>query len=297
MAKDDLSTYAENTWCKGCGNFAILNAFKKAVRNLEKKGISRDKIIISSGIGCHAKIFDYLKLNGIYSIHGRSMTTIQGIKLANPDLKTVTFAGDGDAYGEGLAHMIFAAKRNADITVIVHDNAVYGLTTGQFTPTSKKGFKGRSTPHGSVEEPINPLVLMLEAGATYVARGYSGKLQHLAKIIEKGIEHNGFSFIEVLQPCVSFNNTYQLYNDLVSIIDDELYETKEILNNKDPESSRPSFDEALKIARDFDKLSLGILYQIEKPTFHQELYGDWNPVTKKISKARRREQVKRLVNP
>ena len=180
---DDLTTYAENTWCPGCGNFGIFNAFKKAVRKLEEKGIERDSIIISAGIGCHAKIFDYLKLSGFYSIHGRAMATVQGIKLANPDLRVVAFAGDGDALGEGISHMIFAAKRNADITVIVHDNGVYGLTTGQYTPTSEKGFKSPSTPRGNVEEPLNPLTLMLEAGATFVARGYSGKVDHLADII------------------------------------------------------------------------------------------------------------------
>jgi 2-oxoglutarate ferredoxin oxidoreductase subunit beta len=281
MADDDLATYADNSWCKGCGNFAILNAFKKTVRKLEAGGFTREKILISSGIGCHAKIFDYLKLNGLYSLHGRSMTTIQGMKLANPDLKVVTFAGDGDAYGEGLAHMIFAAKRNADITVIVHDNAVYGLTTGQFTPTSRKGFKGRSTPRGSVEEPINPLVLMLEAGATYVARGYSGKIQNLAELIEKGIEHVGFSIIEVLQPCVSFNNTYKLYNSIV----EELAETPK------------TFDEALKLARKIDRLPIGLFFQVKKPPFHREIYGDWNPVTKKLTKEQLRKQVKLLVTP
>jgi 2-oxoglutarate ferredoxin oxidoreductase subunit beta len=281
MVDDDLATYATNTWCKGCGNFAILNAFKKAVRNLESGGLSREKIMISSGIGCHAKIFDYLKLNGLYSIHGRSMTTIQGMKLANPDLRVITFAGDGDAYGEGLAHMIFAAKRNADITVIVHDNAVYGLTTGQFTPTSQKGYKGRSTPRGSVEEPINPLVLMLEAGATYVARGYSGKLQNLTNIIENGIKHEGFSIIEVLQPCVSFNNTYKLYNSIV----EELGETPKTLQS------------ALELARKTDKLPIGLFYEVKKPAYHSEVFGDWNPVTKKLTKEQRREQVKLLVTP
>jgi len=136
---DDLTTYAENTWCPGCGNFAIFNAFKKAVRRLKEKGITNDRIAISAGIGCHGKIFDYLNLSGLYSIHGRSMATVQGMKVANPDLKVVAFAGDGDAFGEGIAHLIFAAKRNADITVIIHDNGVYGLTTGQYTPTSEKG--------------------------------------------------------------------------------------------------------------------------------------------------------------
>jgi 2-oxoglutarate ferredoxin oxidoreductase subunit beta len=281
MAGDELKTYAENTWCPGCGNFGILNAFKRAVRHLGEIGIPQEQIMISAGIGCHAKIFDYLNLSGLYSIHGRSMTTIQGMKLANPELKVVTFAGDGDAYGEGLAHMIFAAKRNADITVIVHDNEVYGLTTGQFTPTSKKGFKGRSTPKGSVEEPINPITMMLEAGATFVARGYSGKIQNLADSIANGIQHKGFSFIEVLQPCISFNDTYKLYNSMVEIL----------------EKTPDTIDAARALAVKTDTLPVGVFYQKEKPPYHTELYGDWNPVTNKSSKDDRRADVNKLLEP
>lgn len=278
---DDLATYAENTWCPGCGNFGILNAFKKAVKALEEKGIGRDKIIISAGIGCHGKIFDYLKLSGLYSIHGRSMATMQGIKIANPDLKVVAFAGDGDAFGEGLAHMMFAAKRNADITVIVHDNGVYGLTTGQFTPTSDKGFKGPSTPKGSIEEPFNPLALMLEAGATFVARGYPVKLNHLLNIMVQAVEHEGFSFVDVLQPCVTFNNTYQKYNKLVEIL----------------EHIPESYQEAMTVAKRTDKLPLGIIYKKEKPAFHKALYGDWNPVIKRLSREERIKKVVALLSP
>jgi len=278
---DDLTTYAENTWCPGCGNFGLFSAFKKAVRKLEEKGITRDRIAISAGIGCHGKIFDYLKLSGLYSIHGRSMATVQGMKIANPDLKVVAFAGDGDAFGEGIAHMIFAAKRNADITVIVHNNSVYGLTTGQYTPTSEKGFKGPSTPRGSIEEPLNPLALMLEAGATFVARGYSVKLGHLANIMIQAIEHEGFSFVDVLQPCVSFYNTYQKYNQSVEIM----------------EQMPADFNQAMQVAKRTDKLPLGIIYKIQKPVFHKQLYGEWNPVTKRISKEKRREKISELLQP
>ena len=277
---DELTTYAENTWCPGCGNFGILNAFKKAVGKLEEKGIGREKILISAGIGCHGKIFDYLKLSGLYSIHGRSMATVQGMKIANPDLKVVTFAGDGDAFGEGIAHMIFAAKRNADITIILHDNGVYGLTTGQFTPTSEKGFKGPSTPKGSIEEPLNPLTLMLEAKATFVARGYPVKLDHLVDVMVQAVEHEGFSFVDVLQPCVSFNDTYKKYNAMVEILDHV------------PES----YDEAMAIAKREDKLPLGIIYRQEKPPFHRDLYGDWNPVTKRLSREERIRKVERLLS-
>lgn len=277
---DDLKTYAENTWCPGCGNFGILTAVKKAVKKLEEKGIPREQIVISAGIGCHGKIFDYIKLSGLYSIHGRSMATIQGMKIANPDLKVIAFAGDGDAFGEGISHMIFAAKRNADITVIVHDNGVYGLTTGQYTPTSEKGFKGRSTPRGSIEEPLNPLSLMLEAGATFVARGYPLKLDNLTDIIIQAVEHEGFSFVDVLQPCVSFNDTYNKYNALVEVLD----------------TTHEKLEEALAIARKQDKLLVGVIYKIKKPVFHRELYQDWNPVLKRLLKEERIERVKKLIS-
>jgi 2-oxoglutarate ferredoxin oxidoreductase subunit beta len=272
---DDLTSYAENTWCPGCGNFGLFNAFKKAVGVLEEKGIPREKIIVSAGIGCHGKIFDYLKLSGLYSIHGRSMATVQGIKIANPDLKVVAFAGDGDAFGEGMAHMIFAAKRNADITVIMHDNGVYGLTTGQFTPTSDKGFKGPSSPKGSVEEPLNPLAMMLEAGATFVARGYPVKLKHLTELMAQAVEHEGFSFLDVLQPCVSFNNTYQRYNKLVEIM----------------EQVPAGYEEAMSIAKKTDRLPLGVIYKKDKPAFHKALSGDWSPIRDRMS---RQERIKKV---
>jgi 2-oxoglutarate ferredoxin oxidoreductase subunit beta len=278
---DDLATYAENTWCPGCGNFGLMGAFKKAVRALEEKGISREKVIISAGIGCHGKIFDYLKLSGLYSIHGRSIATVQGMKIANPELEPVTFVGDGDAFGEGVAHMIFAAKRNADITVIMHDNAVYGLTTGQFTPVSDRGFRGPSTPRGSVEEPLNPLALMLESGATFVARGYPVKLKHLTEIMVQAVEHEGFSFVDVLQPCVSFNNTYEKYNSSVEILDHL------------PES----YEEAMSIAKRSDKFPIGIIYQEKKAVFHQALCGDRNPVTQRMSREERIEKVTGLLAP
>jgi 2-oxoglutarate ferredoxin oxidoreductase subunit beta len=278
---DDLTTYAENTWCPGCGNFGILSAFKRAVKLLEGKGIKRENIVISAGIGCHGKIFDYLKLSGLYSIHGRSMATIEGMKFASPELKAVTFVGDGDALGEGISHLIFAAKRNADITVIIHDNGVYGLTTGQFTPTSAKGFKGPSTPQGSVEEPLNPLTLMLESKATFVARGYSVKLDHLANLMAQAVEHEGFSVVDVLQPCVSFNNTYQIYNPLVEILD----------------HIPSSYEEAMAIAKRVDKLPLGIIYKAEKPVYHRELYGDFNPVKKRRSRQERIKAITNLLTP
>lgn len=276
----NLSTNAEITWCPGCGNFGILSALKKTIKKLNDKDVKQNHIIISSGIGCHGKIFDYVSLSGLYSIHGRSMTTVQGIKLGNPDLKVVAFAGDGDAYGEGIAHMIFAAKRNADITVIVHDNGTYALTTGQFSPTSKKGFKGPSMPKGNIEDPLNPLSLLLEAGASFVARGYAGKIDHLSDILTDAILHEGFSIVDVLQPSVVFNDTYKLYNEITEIV------------------SKPadSFEDALKLVRKMDKkLPIGVFYKVKKPIFHKELMGEWNPVKNKMDKKERLKIVKEFL--
>lgn len=276
-----MGTSAENTWCPGCGNFGILNAFKKAVIILEEKGIKKENIVIAAGIGCSAKIFDYLNLSGVYSLHGRDIATIEGIKWANPDLKVITFSGDGNAMGEGLAHVIFAAKRNADVTIIMHNNGVYALTTGQFTPITKKGWKGPSTPKGSIEEPLNALSIMLEAGATFVARTYTAKVHHLTDVMVQAIEHKGFSFVEVLQPCVSWNNTYKLYNELVEILD---YEPK-------------NYDEAMKIAKNKTKLLIGIIYRTQKPVFHHELYGDHNPIRNSLSREKRLEKINQILSP
>jgi 2-oxoglutarate ferredoxin oxidoreductase subunit beta len=279
MSKD-LSTNAEITWCPGCGNFGILNALKKTIKKLDDKGVKQNHIVISSGIGCHGKIFDYVGLSGLYSIHGRSMATVQGIKLGNPDLKVVAFAGDGDAYGEGIAHMIFAAKRNADITVVVHNNGTYALTTGQFSPTSKKGFKGPSMPEGNIENPLNPLSLLLEAGASFVARGYAGKIDHLSDILTDAIMHEGFSVVDVLQPSVVFNDTYKLYNEITEVF------------------SKPadSFEDAVKFVRKIDKkLPIGVFYKVKKPIFHKELMGEWNPVKNKMDKKERLKIVKEFL--
>ena len=264
MSELDLSTYAENTWCKGCGNFGILAALNEAVKALVAEGLPLENFVLASGIGCHAKIVDYIDVNSFYSIHGRVPPTVTGVKLANPNLKVVGCAGDGDAYGEGLAHLVMSAKRNIDVTMVIHDNRVYGLTTGQFTPTSPLGFPGRSTPRGSVEEPLNPLELMLASGATFVARGYSVKTDHLVDLIKQGISHKGFAFIDVLQPCFTFFNTYKYYNEHV-------YE----LEGHDPSD----IEAARTRAREWkmgeaDRIPIGLFYKAEKPTFDVQMVRD-----------------------
>jgi len=263
----ELTTSKENTWCVGCGNFGIFAAVKATIKRLAEENIPLSNIVMTSGIGCHGKIFDYLNLSGVYGLHGRALATAQGIKLANPDLNVITFGGDGDSLGEGLEHSIFAAKRNMDITMILHNNGTYGLTTGQASPLSPSGFRGSSTPMGNVEIPFNPLTLMMEAGATFVARSYSAKISHLSSILYEGIRHEGFSFIEVLQPCVSFNNTYSLYNDKCAIFDE-----------------LPQDEEAARLlAKDKSAYHLGVFRKESRPVYHEQC----RPAIEPLSRARR----------
>jgi len=276
---DDLLTNAENTWCPGCGNFGILNAVKRSVRALEERGVGRDRLFMTACIGCHAKIFDYLALSGVYTLHGRSMAVAQGVKLANPDLKLIAFTGDGAGYGEGIAHLLFAAKRNADITVVVHNNGVYALTTGQRSPTSEAGFAGPSTPHGNEEDPFNPLAVMLEAGATFVARGYSARLDELSDILTAAVEHTGFSLVDVLQPSVAWHNTYEKYEKSVRTL----------------AKSAATLEDALHISREGGGLFSGILYQVERPSHGERLYGEHNPVSAHRARDDRLAQVRGLV--
>ena len=254
-----LITEAQNTWCPGCGNFSIQHTLKAVLDGMEKSGKSLDDVVLVSGIGCHAKIADYLNINSFYALHGRTIPVATGIKLANPQLTVICCAGDGDAYAEGLDHLIFAAKRNIDITLIVHNNRVYGLTTGQYTPTSPLGFTGKSTPKGTIEYPFNPVELMLASGATYVARGYTKKLSLLKQVIREGIAHKGFAYIDVLQICATFFNMTDLYNAKV-------YE----LAGHDP----TSFEAACEKAREWDynrdaPIALGTLYRRQLPTFDE----------------------------
>jgi len=195
-----LETYAENTWCPGCGNFGILAAFKQAVSSLIEKGVSKEDIVVVSGIGCGSKIIDYLNLNTFSSLHGRPIISAEGIKLGNPNLKVIVSIGDGGCYNEGISHLIHAAKRNIDITVLVHNNRNFALTASQFTATSPKGFKGKSTPRGSVEEPFDPLKIMLASNATFIARGYSAKISHLKNLILQGLNMKVFLLFDILQP-------------------------------------------------------------------------------------------------
>ena len=263
----DLASSAANTWCPGCGNFSILGAMRAVLAELDGEGYPLEDVVLVSGIGCHAKIVDYLNVNSFYSIHGRTIPVATAIKIANPDLEVICFSGDGDSLAEGLEHLIFAAKRNIDITLILHDNRVYGLTTGQYTPTSPSGFRGRSTPSGAVEPPLNPLELMLSSGATYIARSYSHGIEQLQRLFKEAILHKGFSFVDVLQVCVSYHNLYESYNQWTYVVED---------------NDRSSFEQAEKIIRSWNynrsdvPIPLGSFYQIDAPRFDQS-FSSYRP--------------------
>lgn len=259
-----LDTYADNTWCPGCGNFAILNAIKAVFRQLVEEGARREEFVLVSDIGCSGKIMDYVGVNSFDSLHGRAVATAQGIKLANPDLKVVVHIGDGGAYAEGLEHLVFAAKRNVDITVIVHNNGVYGLTIGQAGPMTPPGYTGRSTPYGSVTTPFNPLELLWTAGASWLGRGYTHGIDLLKDLFRQAILHTGLSVVDTLQVCMTFRNMYQSYNERV-------YE----LDGHDQRDE----DQALAKIREWDYMSdgpvaLGVMAVRALPLFEESFATD-----------------------
>ena len=260
----DFSTKEQNTWCPGCLNNVILNSIKKAFTNLVNNGtIKKENIVITTGIGCAAKIFDYINVNALYSIHGRTIPTSLGIKIANPELTVVAFGGDGDVYAEGIGHLIHGARKNIDMTMIVHDNQIFALTTGQVTPTTEPGYSTKSTPFGAYDRPMNPILLALSSGATFVARGTTLNPDHLAIIIEEAIKHKGFSFVEVLQPCLAFHNSIKDLQGKTYVLD----------NN-----NLSDFNNALKIAQEWDytkyedaRIPIGIFYKTEKKILEEKL--------------------------
>lgn len=263
MTERNLVTPAQNTWCPGCGNFVIQFALRDALRTAIEKGTDPDSIVLVTGIGCHAKMADYLAVNSFYAIHGRTVPVATGIKMANPDLSVICCAGDGDAYAEGLDHLVFSAKRNSDITVIVHNNRVYGLTTGQYTPTSPYGFRGRSTPAGTLEQPLNPVALMLSCGATFVARGCTRRKKDLERIFLEAIEHRGFAFVDVLQVCATYFNTGDVYDRDVYLLDGH---------------DTGDFEAAFRKAREWDytsecPIATGTFYRVRRPTLEERMGG------------------------
>jgi len=247
-------------WCKGCGNFGILAALRGALMDL---GLGPDGAVVVSGIGCSAKMPHFVNVNGFHAIHGRALPVATGIRLANHSLPVIAVTGDGDGLGIGGAHFVHTARRNVDIAHILHNNAVYGLTTGQVAPTAARGFKTKTTPRGSPEEPINPTALALVCGATFVARAFVGDMAHTREMFRRAIEHRGYALVDTLQPCVTFNrvNTYEWYQHRVYRLDKE---------GHDPSS----YERALLRAHEWgDRIPVGVIYQTTRPTLEDQLIG------------------------
>ena len=244
-------------WCPGCGNFGILKAFKDAVVDL---GIEPYQFVIVSGIGQASKLPHYLKCNTFNGLHGRTLPVATGIRLANHEMLVIAVAGDGDCYGEGGNHLLHAIRRNINVKLFVHDNQIYGLTKGQPSPTSSEGMITKNQPFGVFSEQLNPMALAVALDCSFVARGFAGDLGHLKELMKASILHKGFSLIDILQPCVTFNkiNTFEWYKQRVYYIEPEY----------NPENRIEAFKKALEWG---DRIPLGIVYRNKRPTLEERI--------------------------
>ncbi len=241
----DYRTDLKPIWCAGCGDFAVLAAIQQALAALQ---IDPKDLAIVSGIGCSSRLPGFVQSYGLHTVHGRAVPAATGLKLARPDLTVMAVGGDGDFFSIGLGHLPHGARRDVDITCIVMDNEIYGLTKGQTSPTSPHGHVTKSTPQGNPASPLHPLAIVLASGATFVARGFSSQPKHLAELIRMGLEHKGFSFIHAMSPCVTFYDTYKLYKEKVYQIPD----------NHDV----ADLDAAMRYAMESERIPLGVLYNI-----------------------------------
>ena len=256
----DFSNNVRPTWCPGCGDFGIWNALKRA---LVDAGLEPEQVMVVTGIGCGSKTPDYMHVPGLNGLHGRTLALATGYKLANHTMKVVAVHGDGDGYSMGANHFIQTIRRNISVLDIVQNNHVYGLTKGQYSPTSRNGFVTKTSPDGAIERPMNPLALAISQGATFVARGFALDIAQLSKLIIAGLNHRGYALIDVMQVCVSFNRSmsYEWYRENVYQVADA---------NHDP-SNR---DAALQVAFQYPgsgKIPLGIIYQDESVPSYEEM--------------------------
>lgn len=248
-------------WCPGCGDFSIQAAIQRAAANV---GLEPEGLAVISGIGCSGRISGYINAYGLHGIHGRALPIAQGVKLANRDLTVIASGGDGDGFAIGMGHTVHAIRRNVNITYIVMDNQIYGLTKGQTSPRSGEGFKTKSTPEGSIESALSPLEIALASGATFVAQSFSSDIKQLTSLIEQGIQHEGFSLINVFSPCVTFNkvNTYDWFKDNIINL--------ETMPDYDP-SNRVL---AMNTLMETGSMITGLIYQNkEKKSYESQIHG------------------------
>jgi len=255
----DFRNNVKPNWCPGCGDFSVQAAIQKAAANV---GLEPEEVAIITGIGCSGRLSGYINSYGVHAIHGRALPLAQGVKMANKDLTVIASGGDGDGYAIGMGHTIHALRRNMNMTYIVMDNQIYGLTKGQTSPSSAVGFVTKSTPKGNIEKNVSPLELALSSGATFVAQGFSSDIKALTKMIEDAINHDGFSFVNVFSPCVTYNkvNTYDWFKEHLTSIDDI-----EDYDNSDKQL-------AMRTVLEHESLVKGIVYQdTETPSYESHI--------------------------
>lgn len=263
--KDSLDTREEKTWCPGCPNFLILEAVKQTVAKLiDNKKVKKDDFAMVTDIGCHAKMFDYLNLSGIYGLHGRAIPTALGMKLGNPNLKVLAFSGDGGVYSEGISHFIHAFRFNPNMTLFLHNNQNFSLTTGQSTPTSPEGFSSKMKPQGEENIPFNPIKFALASGGSFIARVSAYDIPHMVEVFTKAINHKGFAFVEILQDCLIFGAKPR----------GEMYKLKDNNDLKTAEKLADEFNYQGKKG----KVPLGIIYKKQEKTLEEK----WLQLKKKL---------------
>ena len=244
------------TWCPGCGDFGVVAAIEMALKRLQIPG---HNVVLVSGIGCSSNLPHFLSSYGFHAIHGRALPVAEGIRWANHGLTVLATGGDGDGFGIGAGHFVHTMRRNVDMTYVTMDNQIYGLTTGQASPTSRMGQKTKSTPGGVIEQPIDPIALALASGATYIARGFSGDVKHLADLIAGGIQHKGFAFVDVFSPCVTYNkiNTFDFFRQRVYKLESA---------GHDPTNIVQAWERALEWG---EKIPIGLFYKTDHPTYEE----------------------------
>jgi 2-oxoglutarate ferredoxin oxidoreductase subunit beta len=263
----DFKSDKQPTWCPGCGDFGTMNGMMKA---LAETGNDPDNTFVVAGIGCSGKIGTYMHSYALHGVHGRALPVGTGVKIANPDLEVMVAGGDGDGYSIGAGHFVHAVRRNVDMTYVVMDNRIYGLTKGQYSPTSREDFETSTSPDGTNQQPVNPLALALAAGGTFIAQSFSSDSQRHAEIVQEAIEHDGFGFVNVYSPCVTFNDvdTYDYFRDAIVDVGDD-----------DFDHDRTDYDDAKDLILDRDKEYQGVIYQDESSVGYEKREGVEEPMT------------------
>ena len=263
----DFKSDKQPTWCPGCGDYGTMNGMMKALANT---GNDPDNTFVVAGIGCSGKIGTYMHSYALHGVHGRALPVGTGVKIANPELEVMVAGGDGDGYSIGAGHFIHAVRRNVDMTYVVMDNRIYGLTKGQFSPTSREDFETSTSPDGTNQQPVNPLALALAAGGTFIAQSFSSDSQRHTEIVQEAIEHDGFGFVNVYSPCVTFNDvdTYDYFRDAIVDVGDEEFD-----------HDRTDYDAAKDLIMDRAKEYQGVIYQDESSVGYETREGVTEPMT------------------